>query len=188
MVSLWLASQSPRRAAMVKAVAANATCKGLEGVDETPPSFGSVSEKVLSICQQKAKAVPQNHPFDVVLVCDTVLADPDEVVLILGKPSDALEAASMLHRLSGRRHQVWSAGGIMVQGQWNFFVEHAVVEIEALSDEALVELVLNESWKGKAGGYDLAGPMGAYAKLVDGSETTVLGIPQEVMDILGSLV
>jgi predicted house-cleaning NTP pyrophosphatase (Maf/HAM1 superfamily) len=76
----------------------------------------------------------------------------------------------------------------MVQGQWNFSVEHAVVEIEALSDEALVELVLNESWKGKAGGYDLAGPMGAYAKLVDGSETTVLGIPQEVMDILGSLV
>ena len=53
---------------MVKAVVANATCKGLEGVDETPSSFGSVSEKVLSICQQKAKAVPQDHPFDVVLV------------------------------------------------------------------------------------------------------------------------
>ena len=118
------------------------------------------------------------------MVCDTVLADPDEVDGLLGKPRDAIHAATMLHRLSGRRHQVWSAAGILLHGQWQFFVEHAVVEIEALSDEALVELVMNESWKGKAGGYDLAGPMGAYASLIDGSESTVLGIPQSALDAL----
>jgi septum formation protein len=103
---------------------------------------------------------------------------------LLGKPRDAIHAATMLHRLSGRRHQVWSAAGILLHGQWQFFVEHAVVEIEALSDDVLVELVMNESWKGKAGGYDLAGPMGAYASLIDGSESTVLGIPQSALDAL----
>jgi len=117
-------------------------------------------------------------------VCDTVLADPDEVNLLLGKPRDAVHAATMLHRLSGRRHQVWSAAGLCVHGTWRYFVEHSVVEIDALTDEKLVELVLNDSWKGKAGGYDLAGPMRDHARLVDGSEATVLGIPQGAIEAL----
>ena len=71
-------------------------------------------------------------------------------------------------------------------GQWRFFVEHSIVEFEDLSDERLVELVLSESWKGKAGGYDLAGPMGSHASLVEGKESTVLGIAGEAMEILHS--
>ena len=184
MVSFWLASQSPRRASMVEGLFSSVRCEGIDGVDETPTVRGSIADQVTSICQQKAAAVPQNHGYDVVMVCDTVLADPDEVDGLLGKPRDAIHAATMLHRLSGRRHQVWSAAGIFLHGQWQFFVEHAVVEIEALSDDVLVELVMNESWKGKAGGYDLAGPMGAYASLIDGSESTVLGIPQSALDAL----
>ncbi|MDE0858221.1 MAG: Maf family protein [Candidatus Poseidoniaceae archaeon] len=184
MVSLWLASQSPRRASMVQALFPEVHCKGLDGVDETPPSAGSIAEKITSICKSKADAVPSNHGYDVVLVCDTVLADPDEVNLLLGKPRDAVHAATMLHRLSGRRHQVWSAAGLCLQGTWRFFVEHSVVEIDPLPDDKLVELVLNGSWKGKAGGYDLAGQMGGHARLVDGSEATVLGIPQAAMEAL----
>ena len=53
---------------------------------------------------------------------------------------------------------------------------------EQLSDEDLVELVLNGSWKGKAGGYDLAGPMGEFATLVEGDESTVLGITGSAMN------
>ena len=60
------------------------------------------------------------------------------------------------------------------------------MEIDSLTDEQLIELVLTESWKGKAGGYDLAGPMGKYAQLIDGSESTVLGIAGEAMDLLKS--
>jgi septum formation protein len=187
MVSLWLASQSPRRASMIQSLHPHAHCAGLVGVDETPASTGSVADKVAFICQSKADAVPEGHGFDIVLVCDTVLADPDEVNALLGKPSDAVHAATMLHRLSGRRHQVWSAAGVCVHGHWNYFVESAIVEIDELSDEHLVELVLNESWKGKAGGYDLAGPMGAHARLVDGASSTVLGIPKEAMDLLNSI-
>jgi septum formation protein len=93
----------------------------------------------------------------------------------------------MLHRLSGRRHQVWSATGIQLMGKWSFFVEHSIVEFEDLSDERLVELVLNESWKGKAGGYDLAGPMGSHASLIEGNESTVLGIAGEAMELLHTI-
>ncbi len=186
MVSIWLASQSPRRTAMIKELFPNAHCEGLQGVDETPMSSGTVAEKVESICQAKAHAIPEDHGYDVVLVCDTVLADPDEVNALLGKPRDSLHAATMLHRLSGRRHQVWSSAGLCIHGHWRFFTEFSVVEIEQLPDEVLVDLVLNNSWKGKAGGYDLAGEMGNYAQIIDGGESTVLGIPQEAMDVLSS--
>lgn len=188
MVSIWLASQSPRRAAMVQERFPMVHCEGLEGVDETPTSYGSISEQVASICQAKADAVPSGHGFDVVIVCDTVISDPDEVNTLLGKPRDAVHAATMLHRLSGRRHQVWSAAGVLVQGKWSYFVEYAVVEIEELPDEVLVELILNESWKGKAGGYDLAGPMGTFAQVIDGASSTVLGIPQAVLEMLDSIL
>ena len=184
-MKIWLASQSQRRATMLQDLFPDIKCEGFPDVDETP-SGGSVDEQVLSICQKKSLAVPEQHGFDFVIVCDTMLADPDDMDSALGKPNDSVEAAMMLHRLSGRRHQVWSATGIQLQGQWKFFVEHAIVEIDSLTDEQLVELVLSESWKGKAGGYDLAGPMGAYARLIDGSESTVLGIAGEAMDLLKS--
>ena len=187
MVSVWLASQSPRRASMIKDIFQNAHCRGVEGVDETPPSSGPVAEKVRSICQAKANAVPSDHGYDLVIVCDTVLADPDEVNELIGKPTDPVHAATMLHRLSGRRHQVWSSAGICLHGQWSFFTEFAVVEFDDLQDETLVELVLNESWKGKAGGYDLAGPMGQHARIIDGSPSTVLGIPRGAMEVLESI-
>ena len=93
----------------------------------------------------------------------------------------------MLHRLSGRRHRVWSSTGIYFSGNWKFFTDSAIVEIKQLSDEELIELVLNKSWLGKAGGYDLAGEMSKYAKLVDGEESTVLGIAESAMELLDQI-
>ena len=54
-------------------------------------------------------------------------------------------------------------------------VECATVEIGPLSDVRLDALIHSGSWVGKAGGYDLAGAMGAYARLVDGHRVCVLG-------------
>ncbi|MEC7178998.1 MAG: Maf family protein, partial [Candidatus Thermoplasmatota archaeon] len=77
--------------------------------------------------------------------------------------------------------RVWSATGIFHQGSWEFHLNEAIVEIDQLSDETLVELVLNNSWVGKAGCYDLAGDMGKFASLVEGDEATVLGIASDAM-------
>ena len=180
-MKVWLASQSERRAAMLQPLFQELECRGFTDVDETP-SPGTVDLKVLSICKKKAAAVPKEHHFDLVVVSDTLLADPDDMEHTLGKPSDSVEAAMMLHRLSGRRHQVWTATGIQLHGRWDFSVEHAIVEFEELSDDSLLELVLSESWRGKAGGYDLAGPMGEFATLVEGDESTVLGITGSAMN------
>jgi len=180
-----LASNSPRRFTMLEPLFANLVQKAIAGVDETPPK-GPVEHQVLVICQRKASAIAELSN-DVVVVSDTMLSDPDDHSLSLGKPRDEVHAATMLHRLSGRYHQVWTATGIHYNGAWHFWCESAVVAIDELTDDEFGALLSSRSWEGKAGGYDLAGPMGEHAHLVEGHEATVLGIAGEAMMFLETL-
>jgi len=182
-MGIWLASASQRRAQILNDRFGEVHVEALPDVDETPPS-GSVSSQVLAICRRKAAAVEQGHGFKAVVVADTMVADPDDINAAMGKASGELEAASMIKKLSGCRHQVWSATGIQICGDWTFFVESAIVEIEELSIETISELITSKSWVGKAGSYDLAGAMGDYAKLVDGDELTVLGFAPSGLRLL----
>jgi len=174
-----LASASQRRKQILEDLNYEVIVSPLEGVDEKS-SKNEVSQQVFEICHKKATAVIVSAE-SLVIVSDTMLEDPDDEYLALGKPIDSVEAAIMLHKISGRRHRVWTATGLYVNQEWKFFLESSIVEIQPLSDQVLVDLVLSESWKGKAGGYDLAGSMAKYAKLVDGSESTVLGIASEAL-------
>lgn len=186
MLRVWLASGSSRRQQMLEDIFPNLVCRALDGVDESAEK-AEVSQQVLEIAKKKSDAIKDNSNFDLIIVSDTMLADPDIDNASIGKPSDEVEAAMMLHQLSGRRHRVWSSTGIYFSGHWKFFTDSAIVEIKQLSDEELVELVLSNSWQGKAGGYDLAGEMSKYAKLVDGGESTVLGIAESAMQLLNQI-
>lgn len=186
MLRVWLASGSSRRQQMLEDIFPNLVCRALDGVDESAEK-AEVSQQVLEIAKKKSDAIKDNSNFDLIIVSDTMLADPDIDNASIGKPSDEVEAAMMLHQLSGRRHRVWSSTGVYFSGHWKFFTDSSIVEIKQLSDEELVELVLSNSWQGKAGGYDLAGEMSKYAKLVDGGESTVLGIAESAMQLLNQI-
>ncbi len=180
---IWLASASSRRFSWLNERIDNIHHQGLDDVNEAI-YHGTVEEQALAICQKKAAAVTNGHGFDYVIVADTLVEDPDDENLALGKPADESAAATMLLRLRARRHRVFSATGIQNGGEWQFFVESAVVEIADYSDDILVELIKTNSWQGKAGAYDLAGKMGDFAQLVDGAEVCVLGFASSAIDEL----
>tara|TARA_B100000035_G_scaffold227826_1_gene196128 strand:+ start:1085 stop:1669 length:585 start_codon:yes stop_codon:yes gene_type:complete len=180
---ILLASASERRGAILRQRFANVEQVALKGVDESVPRQ-VLSEQVKEVASRKAKAVVFNDEFDVVVVSDTLVEDPDDEQAALGKPTSKEQAVAMLLRLRGRRHRVWSATMVHAMEIWHSSVEHAVVEIEDFSDDALVELIESDSWVGKAGGYDLAGMMGKYAQLIEGTEPTVLGFTQSSLDLL----
>ena len=184
-MDVWLASNSERRQTLLAPLFPSLIHEGLKGVDETPPS-GTVEHQVLTVCQRKARALPETT-HDVVIVSDTMLSDPDDHSLSMGKPRDFAHAAIMLYRLSGRLHQVWSATGVRWNGEWHYWCESSLVSIPDLSPEQLEELLTSNSWEGKAGGYDLHGLMGQHARLVEGDECTVLGIAGEAMAFLETL-
>ena len=181
-MDLVLASGSARRRQMLESLGLQPIVAPVE-VSERRIQ-GTVDAQVLHIAKQKADAVGDAHGGCVVLVADTMLADPDDATLALGQPSDAQGALAMLLRLRGRRHRVWSASGLRVAGTWTFDLASAVVEFTSFDDDVLADLVHSGSWKGKAGAYDLAGAMGAHATLVEGDEATVLGIPGRVLEAL----
>jgi predicted house-cleaning NTP pyrophosphatase (Maf/HAM1 superfamily) len=125
---------------------------------------------------------------DAVLVADTMVEDPDDTHQSLGKPDGREQAATMLLRLSGRRHLVWSGTALLTHdaADWisQSWIESATVEVDELSVEVLLELLDSDSWKGKAGAYDLAGMMGAHARLISGDEVCVLGFALSAVEKL----
>lgn len=183
---ILLASASERRGAILRKHFPNVEQEALEGVDETVDRL-PISEQVKEVASRKAAAVSLNDRHDVFVVADTLVEDPDDEREALGKPGSKEQAVSMLLRLRGRRHRVWSATMVYALEKWQLSVECAIVEIEDFSDDILVELIESESWVGKAGGYDLAGMMGEYATLIEGAESTVLGFTQTSIELLTDL-
>lgn len=183
---ILLASASERRGAILREHFPNVEQAALQGVDETVDRL-PISEQVKEVASRKAAAVALDARHDVFVVADTLVEDPDDEQEALGKPGSKEQALSMLLRLRGRRHRVWSATMVYVLEKWQSSVECAIVEIEDFSDDVLVELIESESWVGKAGGYDLAGMMGTYATLIEGAESTVLGFTQSSIEFLTDL-
>ena len=180
---ILLASASERRGAILRDLFPNIEQRSLKDVDESVPA-DVLSQQVRTVASRKASAVQLDASFDVHVVADTLVEDPDDERQALGKPESKEQAISMLLRLRGRRHRVWSATMVHASNGWQSSVEHAIVEIDDFSDDVLVELIESNSWLGKAGGYDLAGVMGQHAKLIEGSEYTVLGITQASLNLL----
>ncbi|MDP6220715.1 MAG: hypothetical protein QGG76_03910, partial [Candidatus Thalassarchaeaceae archaeon] len=57
-----------------------------------------------------------------------------------------------------------------------------------MDDERVIELIEGESWKGKAGSYDLAGEAGSNLELVEGEEVTVLGFAPNAIEFLIGMI
>lgn len=133
-----------------------------------------------------------------ILVADTLVEDSDDSLISLGKPSDRASAGTMLLRLQGRRHLVWSGSALLQLADaasdsaieprptWRVesMVEVATVEINQLSAAELAALLDSDSWVGKAGAYDIAGAMGEHGRVVAGDEVCVLGLAPSVIAIL----
>ena len=185
-MQILLASASKRRGLILQKRYSDVVQRPLANVDESVPR-GPVSEQVKEVSLRKSNAVSFPVDEDVVVVADTLVEDPDDENAALGQPRDRSHATSMLIRLRGRRHRVWSATSVHALNQWKTSIECALVEFSDFSDDDLIELIESNSWQGKAGGYDLAGLMGQYATLVEGSESTVLGFTEESLDYLDQL-
>ncbi|MBK70114.1 MAG: hypothetical protein CMB53_01765 [Euryarchaeota archaeon] len=213
MTRVLLASESERRrdwlASFLEGEGVSFHSRGLSAEEEVAPSFLDVGKKVEFTCMAKAKSASKEHSisnnegdsgsdvFDVVIVSDTLVEDPDDSVISMGKPTSSLEAVAMLLRLSGKRHRVWSSTAILsrsggplfdapLHGGWasKIWTESSIVEFEELSEESMVELIESGSWKGKAGSYDMAGRASMHCRLVEGKEVTVLGLASESMEFL----
>ena len=125
------------------------------------------------LAREKALAIPAG-PDDIILTADTTVALGRR---ILGKPTDAGEAARFLTDLGGRRHQVITA--IAVRRGDKIWSRESVsaVKMKRLSDLELNTYLASMEWHGKAGAYAIQGAAGAFIPWISGSFTGIVGLP-----------
>jgi septum formation protein len=111
---------------------------------------------------------------DVVLCADTTVALGRR---IMGKPGDAAEAEAFLRALSGRRHRVYTGVAVKRGARvWERVVESRV-KMKQLSQAEIDGYLATGDWQGKAGGYSIQGPAGAFIPWISGSHSAIVGLP-----------
>ena len=154
--------------------------KGVDA-DESIPEGIPIMQAIDEICRRKANA-SKSEEYDIIIVSDTMIVDPDYETKAIGKPGNIVHAKMILEHLRGRKHTVVTSSGLFIDGNWEFSQSTAEVLISDYSKQELEELLISKSWFGKAGGYDLAGEMKKFSTLIKGEEVTVLGLTPEVIN------
>lgn len=173
---LVLASASPRRRALLTMAGIPHTVRPAD-VDETPPPGLAPDALVEHLAEKKARALAAEHPDELVLGADTVVAlDGD----ILNKPADADEAARMLRRLAGRAHTVYTGLALVhdASGRRVRLHEATSVAFAPMTDAEIAAYVATGSPLDKAGAYGIQDDRGAlHIERIDGDYYTVVGLP-----------
>jgi septum formation protein len=181
-----LASASPRRLELLRAIGLAPDAVDPADIDETPLAGETARRLALRLAKAKAAVTLQRHPDAFVLAADTVVALGRR---LLGKPEDEADAARMLTLLSGRAHRVLTAVAVLAPGgRAGARLSETRVQIKRLTAREIAAYVASREWEGKAGGYGVQGRAGAFVTAFNGSYTGVVGLPlYETRALLGGL-
>ncbi len=172
---ILLASASPRRQELLGQLDVRFTVAPAN-IDESILEGETPREHVVRLAREKALAgFEQNLGLMPALGSDTiVLLDGD----ILGKPASRAEAEIMLTRLSGQKHQVYSAVALAVAPDRVLeALNVTAVTFGEIPREWIQKYCKGEEPMDKAGAYAVQGGAGQFIRHIDGSYSGVMGLP-----------
>ena len=171
--TIVLASSSPQRARLLAQLGlAHETIAA--DIDETP-RLGETAEALAErLARGKAEAIAQKRRDALVLGSDTVVARRDQ---LYGKPHDDADADRMLASLSGQTHRVVSGVALCVAGRTVSRVAVSHVSMRTISADERSGYIANGEPMGKAGGYAIQGLGAVFIARLDGSYSSVMGLP-----------
>ena len=192
---IYLASQSPRRQELLAQIGVHFKLL-LPSRNENPESLEIplAHEKAIDYVQrvtlakseaalERWQALQQNNPqftWAPILCADTTVSLPGSLdTEILGKPTDAAHATQMLHQLSGKSHDVYSAIAIIIDTHSPAIclVQKSQVEFAALDTATIKSYVHSGEAFGKAGSYGIQGIAASFIKTIQGSYSGIMGLP-----------
>ena len=192
-VRLILASASPRRAELLRAagyefeiIVADVDERARDG--ETPAAY------VRRLAAEKsAAAMTLVRGPERAALRDAFILGADTTVVVdgasLGKPRDDDEAAAMLGRLAGRRHEVLTGVSIRYGTHEVGCVESTAVWFSVLTKEDIAWYVASGEGRDKAGAYAIQGLASRFIPRIEGSYANVVGLPvAAVAELLRSVL
>lgn len=171
-----LASNSPRRKELLQRMGVNFKVRTLFGIDESYPDSLRGEDIVCYISRNKAKAYQSSMASNELLItADTIVYVDGEV---MGKPKNAEQAKEMLHKLSGKTHQVITGVTIVTAKRTENFGVTSQVKFTNITDEEINFYVDNYLPFDKAGAYGIQEWIGIVAvEEIKGSYFNVVGLP-----------
>ena len=171
-----LASRSPRRNLLLRQIGLEPVIQSCDVPEDVDPRVSPAQNATL-LAQRKAECVASRHDHALVLGADTIVAIDGTM---LGKPSDAADAARMLRTLGGRTHTVVT-GFVLIDrpsGRILSGAEETRVTFRELPEEEIAEYVAGGSPMDKAGAYGIQDDYGAvFVTRVEGCYYNVVGLP-----------
>ena len=159
-------------------------------VDEDYLPGESPSEHVTRLSEKKAQKIANDHPARWVLASDTVVVFDGD---ILGKPADKVEAMSMIRRLSGNVHEVYTGYCVKNLSAAKSMTDYVIskVKIKRITEAEAEFYTDTDEPYDKAGGYAVQGIGAFMVEEIHGSYTNVVGLPLcqviEAMESLGAI-
>jgi len=172
-----LASASPRRELLLREMGLHFKVIQPTGVEEATGGFAP-DVLVMHNAQNKARAVAGRHHDSLIIGADT------EVVLdgaVFGKPADMNAAETMLAKLAGRRHDVFT-GVCLIHRPMELeltFAERTGVTMRPLTLAQIRDYFTKVTPLDKAGAYGAQEFGELIIDRVEGSFSNVMGLPVE---------
>ncbi len=174
MVSLYLASGSPRRRELLTQLGLRFERLSTQ-VEEQKRPDERAEQYVRRLACEKARAgvavAAQDLP---VLGADTIVVLNDAV---LEKPTDEAAAAEMLAKLSGQTHLVMTAVALADARRTLDCLVITEVTFRTLTAEDIAAYVASGEPMDKAGAYGIQGMGGNFVRKINGSYHAVVGLP-----------
>ncbi len=168
-----LASASPRRSELLKQIGISHRIMAVD-IDETPLANESPLAYVERVAAEKSAVcqVLLNDNLPVLSADTSVICDGE----IMGKPLDLDHAVTMLSRLSGRSHQVYSAVSLRGDQHWQA-LSISEVKFKTLSTDEIIAYWQTGEPCDKAGAYAIQGLASTFIESITGSFSGVMGLP-----------
>ena len=174
--NIILASSSPRRRQLLRQIGVDHEVI-VPNADESALPGEAPSELVQRLSRLKARSVASERSHGIVLGSDTIVVLDGAV---LNKPADPLEAFTMLRRLSGHTHTVYTGYSVIdIEHDRDITsYETADVTFRQLDDDEIRAYIDTGSPLDKAGAYGIQDDYGAvFIEKICGDYYSVVGLP-----------
>jgi septum formation protein len=172
---LVLASRSPRRAELLRAVGWQFEISPAD-IDESVQNGEDAIAYVRRLAATKAETVARRMTDGIVLGADTTVVVDGE---ILGQPIDDGDARRMLNLLQAKWHEVITGVALLPPGNSEAIIAHEITRVRfaALSAAEIDKYIATGEARGKAGAYGIQGQAGLFVKEIAGDYFNIVGLP-----------
>ena len=177
-MKILLGSNSPRRKELLQSLGFDFEVISIN-CNEIYPDHLEVKNIASYLSELKANAYRNLEKNEILLTADTVVTFEGKV---LGKPKNREEAVEMLHHLSGKSHQVYTAVSFKSSEKIITKTDVADVEFSEITDQEINFYIENYHPFDKAGSYGIQEWLGmAKISKINGSFYTIMGLPTHLV-------